>query len=93
MKIIFTSHERYIQKHTDIFTIKEEEVEDVSNGACRFRPIARHGLATRRPRMFYPSLVRAKVYLYKVQEIYADRAYIRSEQMLTNVVFKFTVTK
>lgn len=74
MKIIFTNHERYTSKYTDIFTTKEEEVEDVSNGACRFRPIARHGLVTRRPRTFYRRVVRTKIYLYKVQEIYADRA-------------------
>lgn len=73
MKIISTSNERYIPMSTDIFTVKEE-VEEVSDGMCRLQLIARHGLATRRPRTFYPSSVRTKIYLYKVQEVYADRA-------------------
>lgn len=73
MKIIYTTDGRHPSNFTDIFTVKEE-VKEICDGICRFRPTKRHGLATRRPRMFYPSSVRAKVYLYKVQEIYADRA-------------------
>lgn len=74
MKIIFTGSERYIPNSADIFTVKEE-VEDVPNDMCRLWLIARHGLVTKRQRtFFYPRVVRTKIYLYKVQEIYADRA-------------------
>lgn len=72
MKIIHTANGRHPSNFTDIFTVKE--VEEIDDGICRLRPTKRHGLTTRRPRMFYPSLVRAKIYLYKVQEIYVDRA-------------------
>lgn len=73
MKIIHTTGERYVPMSADIFTVKEE-VEEVSNDMCRLQPITRHGLVTRRPRMFYRRIVRTKIYLYKVQEIYVDRA-------------------
>ena len=73
MKIIYTTGGMYAPILADIFTVKEE-AKEICDGICRFRPTKRHGLTTRRPRMSYPSLAQAKIYLYKVQEIYADRA-------------------